>query len=145
MQDSRFTDIKELVSATIRIYTGEARLSKNFEGQCRYDHTINKVGCAIGCHYTHEEAAEIEELAGGKPIVGLVSVPEARAIVDSRIDIKAVGLENLICLQRSHDWAKTPEAFINSLNLFLEKGEWATNLLLRDPARLKQAEAELES
>ncbi len=123
-----YETMRDLVIATKEKFQNATELSRGKEG-CLYGHSINGIGCAIGCHFPDEMARNWDAPPNLEPsdIMAIATNnPEYVKQIRTVIDIHTIGAEKLQRLQKAHDTAGTVAHFLQKLDSFLETNDATT-------------------
>lgn len=124
---------QEVIAEIKRRYEGVEKLSKadvnaNGKSGCFYGHSVNGVGCAIGCLVSAEDAAALDRIhdifGGSVSVFGLLGVrwgarsAQGRLILGKYIDLDSPELtpDWFRRVQEAHDESKTVEEFLAELD-----------------------------
>jgi hypothetical protein len=146
MSDERFSSLRKLAEATLEKYEKADSLAKyateNRTG-CFYSHKVNQVGCAIGCHFTPDEADKLDDIGGsvwsiyhqteggGKEILERrflirpaprYGATETFNLIGVQDDPAGISIEELRYFQIMHDRSEDVQDYRNRLRFFLKTG-----------------------
>jgi hypothetical protein len=81
---------------------------------CFYSHTINSIGCAIGCCFNYDEANTLQR--NGTYIKYMAIDDICMSLINTRFNTDKISLEQLSYLQRLHDTSQNIDQFRERLN-----------------------------
>lgn len=127
----QYTDFRDLVVATRNKYENATALSRGEDGSgCFYGHDKNGLGCAIGCHFPPEVAAQFDAFGfseidepppiDSKGIGALLRDAVLAEIIRERVS-PAITRDQLSELQNMHDNVESVSDFLADLD------DWITD------------------
>lgn len=99
---------QEVINKIREVYKDVERLSIGEDKSCQYDTSVNGVGCFITAIVGPDKGNRLQQIADeaeGKNISSMfLGDAEVREIINSEVDVDAIGLQFLLSVQRAHDW-----------------------------------------